>query len=72
MYDNKTTTTMGWSCHNNERHKATKASVLWTVVKMAREELVAKNLDKDMLHHHLQNMVISQDNWESLASDCLV
>ena len=27
---------------------------------------------KDMLRHHLQNVGINQDNWESLASDCLV
>ena len=27
---------------------------------------------KDMLRHHLQNLSINQNNWESLASDRLV
>ena len=31
-----------------------------------------KLTSKDMLCHHLQNVGINQDNWESLASDRLI
>ncbi len=63
---------MDQSCHKNERQKATKASVLWTVVNSKRRTGGQKLRSKHMLLHHLQNVDINQDNWESLASDRLV